>query len=203
MASVFRKTYTKPLPGGAEIFTRKGEQIARWKDGKGKTRTAPLTTGRDGSDRIVVTAGTYTAKYRDGDGVVREVSTGCRTKDGAFSVLKDLTDRAERVRSKILTVVEAKIADHQHTPLARHFAEYLQHLEAGGASEIYLADTKGLATRLFDECGFNQLPDIQAEPVEKWLTQQTKLDMGHGLGISICRPCADFATGVSNATGSL
>ena len=63
--ATYRKTFTKPLPASAEIFTRKGERFARWKDGRGKTRTAPLTTGRDGSDRIVGEAATYTAKYRE------------------------------------------------------------------------------------------------------------------------------------------
>ena len=53
MGTVFKKTFTKPLPAGAETFVRKGERFARWKDRKGKTRTAPLTVGKDGSERIV------------------------------------------------------------------------------------------------------------------------------------------------------
>ncbi len=42
MATVYRNTFTKPLPDGEEISTRKGERFARWKDGRGKNRTAPL-----------------------------------------------------------------------------------------------------------------------------------------------------------------
>ena len=76
--AVYRKTYTKPLPDDAELFTRKGERFARWKDSKGKTRNAKVTAGKDGLTRITVEAGTFTAKYRDGAGVVREVSTGCK-----------------------------------------------------------------------------------------------------------------------------
>ena len=71
-------TSTKSLPAGAEIFTRKAERFARWKDKRGHNRTAPLTTGRDGSDRIVIETGTYYAKFRDGAGIVKEVATGCR-----------------------------------------------------------------------------------------------------------------------------
>ena len=41
VGTVYRKTYTKPLPATAEILTRKGERLARWKDSKGKTRPAP------------------------------------------------------------------------------------------------------------------------------------------------------------------
>ncbi|MCH7885841.1 MAG: hypothetical protein IIC01_11410 [Planctomycetes bacterium] len=35
--TVYKKTYTKPLPPDAEAFTRKGERFARWKDAKGKS----------------------------------------------------------------------------------------------------------------------------------------------------------------------
>jgi hypothetical protein len=85
MGAVFKKTATKPLPTGAKIIVRKGQRLAEWKDAKGKTRTAPLTVGKDGTDRLVITARTYTAKYRDGSGIVREVATGCRDESAARS----------------------------------------------------------------------------------------------------------------------
>ena len=40
MGTVFKKMFTKPLPARAEIFVRKGERLARWKDRGGKRRTA-------------------------------------------------------------------------------------------------------------------------------------------------------------------
>ncbi len=52
MGSLFKKTVTRPLPPGAEIVTRHGERLARWRDGKGKMRTAPVTIGKDGANRI-------------------------------------------------------------------------------------------------------------------------------------------------------
>ena len=109
MASVYRKVVTGKLPAGAELFTRKGERFAQWKDGKGKRQTAPVFEGRDGSLRVRVESGTYIGKYRDGQGIVQEVSTGCRSKDGALAVLKVLTDRAEKVKSGILTTAEDAI----------------------------------------------------------------------------------------------
>ncbi len=78
MGTIFKKTFTKPLPVDAKIVSREGERLAQWKTAKGKARTAPLTLGEDGSERILITAGTYTAKYRDGSGLVQEVATGCR-----------------------------------------------------------------------------------------------------------------------------
>ena len=103
MGTIFRKTYTKPLPDGAEIQIRKDKRVARWKDGSGKTRTAKVTTGKDGSNRIISVSGTYTAKYRDGEGVVRERSTSCRDQAAARQVLRDLEKRADMVRSNFRT----------------------------------------------------------------------------------------------------
>jgi integrase len=178
MASVFRKTFTKPLPNEADIFTRKGQRFARWKDNKGKSRTAPMTTGRDGSDRIVVTAGTYTAKYRDGSGIVREVSTGCRTEQGARSVLTDLTRRAELVKANVLTAAEDAIADHQVTSLARHFDSFVKHLQAKEATEKYISETNRRLNLIADECDFVRLADLQASSFENWLIKNKSEGMG-------------------------
>ena len=79
MGSVYRKSYTKPIPKGAEFIVRQGVRLARWKDASGKSRTAPVTTGQDGTERIRIESGTFIAKYRDGDGIVVEAPTGCRT----------------------------------------------------------------------------------------------------------------------------
>ena len=51
MGTVYRETFTKPLPAGAKIIIRKGQRLAQWQDAKGKTRTAPLTAA---GDRITV-----------------------------------------------------------------------------------------------------------------------------------------------------
>jgi hypothetical protein len=60
MASIFKPTYTKPIPAGAEIVTVKGEPHARWRR-KGKTATAPLT--QDGQ-RIVLESRKWYIEYR-------------------------------------------------------------------------------------------------------------------------------------------
>ncbi|NOY29646.1 MAG: hypothetical protein GXP28_05555 [Planctomycetes bacterium] len=102
--------------------------MARWKDRTGKRQTAPVIEGQNGSLRVRTEAGTYTAKYRDGSGVVCEVATGCRSKDAALSVLNELTGRADKVRSGIRTAAEDAIVDHQITPLAEHIADYVAYL---------------------------------------------------------------------------
>src|SRR5262245_16846934 len=99
MGSIFKKTVTKPLPAGAEIIVRKGERLARWRDKRGKVRTAPLTTGQDGSDRIIIETRTYYARYRDGNGRVVEKPTKCRDEGAARQVLAERERQAERVQA--------------------------------------------------------------------------------------------------------
>ncbi len=65
IGSVFKKAVTQPLPPGAEIIERKGVRLARWRDGKGKTKTAPLATGKDGAVRVRDEPATYVARDRD------------------------------------------------------------------------------------------------------------------------------------------
>src|SRR4051812_28282017 len=115
MGSIFRKAVTRPLPPGAEIFVRQGVRLARWRGSRGKIRTAPLTTGKDGADRIREESSTYYARHRDGDGIVVETPTGCRDRTAAQNVLADLEKRAERVRSGLLTSAEDRIIDHLTT----------------------------------------------------------------------------------------
>ena len=169
MGSVYRKTVTRPLPEGAELFTKAGEQYARWKPAKGKTRTAKVTTGKDGSPRILDEAGTYIAKFRDGSGIVCEVSTGCRDQDAARSILAKLERRAELVKSEVISTAEAATADHQTTPVADHFAAYLLHQRSSGVSVRHLRDLERIGNRMLRECGLNTLRDIRPEVVERWL----------------------------------
>ena len=49
MGTVYKKTFTKPLPAGAKIIVRKGQRLAEWIDAKGKRRTAPSPPPRIGS----------------------------------------------------------------------------------------------------------------------------------------------------------
>jgi hypothetical protein len=76
---------TRPLPPDAEIIVRQGERLARWRGRDGKQKTAVVITGPNGTERIREESSTYYAKLRDGNGVVVEVPTGCRTADAAFA----------------------------------------------------------------------------------------------------------------------
>ncbi len=178
MSSIYRKLYTKSLPAGAELFTRQGRRFAKWKTSKGKTRTAPVTTGTDGSDRIVSRSRTFFAKYRDGQGIVRsDVPTGCHDEQSARAVLSDLVGRAQLVKAKVMSPSQASAADHADTPLERHLADYLAWLrvfgnKGRGACAKTLYSIEHQFRRVMDDCRFRRLSDLRRDAFEQWLMTQ-------------------------------
>jgi len=175
MGTVYKETFTKPLPAGAKIIFRKGQRLAEWIDAKGKRRTALLTAA---GDRISVEAGTYTAKYRDGSGIVRKVSTGCRDESAARSVLTDLEKRADKVRSGIRSAAEDTVIDHQITPLVDHIADYFGHQAAKGVTSKQIVNVRARFNRVVQDCGFRRLADLSGVTLEKWLAAHQAAGMG-------------------------
>ena len=112
---------------------------------------------------------TYSAKYRDGQGIVRRVTTGCRDEGAARSVLGELERRGELVRSGVLTAGEDRIADHAATPIAEHFDAYGEHLQAKGCCKVYRENTRRHLDRLAADCRFSRLGDFDRTAVERWL----------------------------------
>ncbi|MCA8994637.1 MAG: tyrosine-type recombinase/integrase, partial [Planctomycetaceae bacterium] len=178
MGSIYRKQTTRPLPAGAEIVQKNGEDVAQWRDGRGKLKSAPVTAGRDGSNRILCRSSTYYAKYRDGEGIVRDVATRCRDKQAATAVLKDLERRAELVRSNVITAEEDAISDHQLTPLDEHVAAYLIHLESQQTSSGHRRNVKDCLDKLKLDCRIRRLTDLSAEKMERWMLAAEKSGMG-------------------------
>jgi integrase len=180
MGTIYKPTYTKPLPENAELLTVKGQKVARIKPAKGRTQTFPVTQGQGGELRIVRTSKKYLAKYRDGEGVIRKVSTGCSDEGAARSVLKELERRAELILSGVMTVSEDAIADHSSSPLTDHFTVYHEHRVAKELNTVRIQNTDSRLARLAEECGFRRLADLSAEKLTDWLSTQKRIGMSAG-----------------------
>jgi len=102
LVNIFKKTITRPLPANAELFDHEVTgfkvRFASWRDRAGKTQNAQTTVSKGGTIRIRLKTSTRTAKYRDGEGVVREVMTGCFNLQDARSKLAESTRTAELAR---------------------------------------------------------------------------------------------------------
>ena len=169
MGAIYKKTFTKPLPSGAEITERDGQRLARWKPEGERARMAAVTESADGSPRILVRAATYTAKFRDGRGRVVEHATGCRDESAARSVLAELERRAELVRAGVVSATQDAVADEQRRPLSQHIDAYVAHLKAKGVTAGHLESSKRRLRQVCEECGFAFLSDLRGETLEQWL----------------------------------
>ncbi|MFM7136927.1 MAG: hypothetical protein ACKO1M_07645, partial [Planctomycetota bacterium] len=174
MGNVFKPFVTRPLPEGAKLVTRAGKRVAVWSDASGKRRQAPVTAGD--RPRLRERAGTYTAQFKGGDGVVRRVATGCKTLDAARAVLAELERRAEHVKAGIVTQAEVNVAEHADTPVVEHAEAYvaaLAHKRGKGArrtvSSQHVANVDYTLRLAFDECGFRWLRDLNRDAVERWV----------------------------------
>src|SRR5262249_8702882 len=174
MGTVFRKTFTKPIPKGADISERKGRRTARWRDRRGRLRMELVTVGKDGTDRLLIQTGPYYAKYRDGQGNVCEVATGCRDETAARRKLADLERQADLVKVGVLTPAEQQQAGHSGRPLTEHLAAYDEHLQAKGVTGVHREDTGRYLRRLAADCSFATLADLRREGLERWLAARAR-----------------------------
>jgi site-specific recombinase XerD len=173
VATIYRKTYPVPIPRGAEIIDRRGQRMARWIDGNGNPKIAPLTAG---GTRILHEAGCWYARYRDLDRKPCRVSTGCHDEQAARKVLADILAEMEKVKAGIITAAELKTAKLADEPVAVHLEQYLEYLRTKRVrgrrvSDAYRYNVRNRLNRLIDQCQFNRLADIQPEKIERWLEE--------------------------------
>ena len=179
MARVFRQKFTKAMPKGAEVVTvgrgDKARKVARWTDGTGERREAPVTK----AGLVAFESETYYAEFRDGSGVLRRVATGCRNREAASSFLADLVRRSERVRSGIQTEAEAEVADWLSEPMLEQVAAYVQDLQGrrgkGGrlrVSERHVRTVEFRLRTMFEACGFKRLRDASRPKLEAWRNRE-------------------------------
>jgi integrase len=193
---------TRPLPGGAKIVTRDGKRVAEWIDGSGKKRRAPVNGPRAKRPGIQERATTYTAQYRDGNGVVRRVPTECKSLAAARAVLSDLESRAEKVKSGVVTQAEADVAEHADTAIVEHIDAYVAALacKRGKGARVkvspqHVENVNRTLRAAVQECGFKRLRDLRREAVERWVARlidlpaEAVLDDGGSL-VAAARPSA-------------
>ena len=192
MGSIKKKSITRPLPNNAVISERRRratarelrddparqtvvEQVATWRDRTGAKRTACVVTASDGSVRVRVESETYYAKYRNAEGLVREVPTGCRDRQSALTKLADLERQVEKVKSGTITFAELRTAEHIKTPTIQHISEYVAYLESKGTCGRGAKSMEKRLLELVAACHFDTLRELNADALLEWLsTQQAK-----------------------------
>ena len=168
MASVFRPSYTRPIPADADIVTRKGKRFARIKGPDGRMVLAPLTN--DGK-RCRLKARKWHIRFRDAAGVVRQVA-GFSDREATRQRAAQLEREAELGRAGVVDPFK----EHRKRPLAEHLADYRQSLRDKGNTGKYAEEVFGKVTRIADGCKFVYLGDVSASRVEAFLADLRRID---------------------------
>ena len=170
--TVYKPAVTRPLPTGVELFEDQGRLSARWRDSRGRLRTAPIVVAEKGpyagQQRIVIESDRYVARYRDAAGVIRTVATGCRDEAEARGVLDRLMHEAgveQQIPAKGSSIPSTQAAK----SFGAHFRDYIRTLKARRIPARRLADAERQVRRVARQCGFAMLTDIQADAVRQWL----------------------------------
>ncbi len=169
MATVFKKRYTKPLPENAELFVRKGKEMARWTDRSGSRQIAEIARGKNGEPRVSLEARTYTAQYRDAEGLRREVATGCRDRTAAQGCLNTILRQEEMVKSNLISREELQVSSKQQKPVETHIEDYLTALKARGASPKHRDNVRRQLARAVTSLQIRDLRDFRRQRIERWL----------------------------------
>ncbi len=180
MANVFRQRYYVDLPANAIVFTKQtakgSKQFAKWKSSSGAKREGEVKPSKDGRSRVILESGTYYVRYRDGRGIVRTVSTGCRTEAGARDRLTEYLRDAEQVRAGRLSASTVEAKDRLGNSYLDTVEEYLQSLESLERKKSYIDDLRRRLKRFAKECKFITLRDITKEQITRWFLDAAKRD---------------------------
>ena len=174
--TVYRPTVTRALPEGAEVFEEAGKTFARFTDSKGEPQTRAVTVPdkgpHAGTKRIVIESSFYVARYRDASGVLRTVSTQCRTEKEARARLADLC--AEVQRQTQVKSADGKPAktDPETILFAVVLRRYLAYQKSRQANPSHLADIERRAKRLARNCRLRYLADLKPSVVRKWFAER-------------------------------
>jgi integrase len=161
MPSLRKIPFTKPIPTGAEIFTRKGKRLARWIDGKNRPREAEVT--EDGT-RLRQLSRKWYGCFTDADGVERCVPLAT-DKTAAQQMLAELVRRAELGKAGIVDPYE----QHRKRPLLEHVADFEASLLAKGGTAKQSRQVAARARRVLSGCFFVFASDISASRTLEYL----------------------------------
>ena len=174
MATIYREKYRRPIPENAEIGMLRGKKVARWTDSGGRTVVGEVE--EDGK-RVIFQYENWFVRFRDADGIMRRVTTGCRDEQAAQQVLANIMSEVEKIKSGILSRDEAHVSVHSDAPLAQHVSDYLTHMRACERCEDHIRNTGQAIARVTNDCEFGRLRDLQRVKAERWLLKQADLKM--------------------------
>jgi integrase len=162
MASIYRPTYTRPLPKDAEILNRRSKKVARWRDRKGKVQIAPLASG---GKRIILTYKCWYIAYKSADGT-REIVKGYTDRESTEQRGRELEKLAARKREG-LQIIDP---DKYHTAFSEALDLYVADLRRARRDDMYIYNIQKRMKKLARECGWPTVVSVRSDDFVRWLS---------------------------------
>jgi integrase len=163
MATIYKRTRRKPIPKGAEIVSRNGQQFALWTDRRTKRRhRAPLS---DDGRVVIVQADCYTIEWFDHENKRRRKGTRIADKDAAQQLANKLETAAMQRTEGLLDATQERFAVEGRRPLGEHLADYEAKMKAAGRDQKHIATTIGYIRTTAETAGFATIAAITADGV--------------------------------------
>ena len=194
---IFKPTYSKPLPAGSKIISRKGVKYAKFQDNKDHTQMGRLTKSED---KILLETSHWNIQFEDNLKIRRKIkgftdkAATVRLADMIQAILNangtnaplgdDLNRQLERLPKQIRhDLIEAKLLDPAKSMAAKPLSELADMFElsmrAKELSREHVKDTYSMLNYVIKDCGFRYWSDITAEKVSAYLKQKRDDGLGY------------------------
>ncbi len=191
MATVYRKTYTKPLPDGAELLTRKGVRYAKYSGRDGKMRTKRVT---EKGDRLLLETGPWYARIRIADGGTQEVNTRCKDRTTAEQCAAALETEQDKIRVGVYTKQEANAAKHARESMVGHITRYCESMTARDKAAGTISDWRHYLETTVAALGWRNIGDIDRAALDAYLERERR----NGRGARSCNAYGTAWTAFGN-----
>ncbi len=193
---VFKKTFPKPIPKDAKIFSRKKIQYAKYKNAQGQNQETRLT--KDGKKLLCETQGWY-IRFNDNEGIKRVLKAYADkgASDYLHTRIMELVNyrrRSEPIPAALQTYLSqdgnikeqlikfgllSDVVSIGKKTLEEHLEDFQKHLTNKERNQKHIKEVAGTLRSTFENCGFVSWSDITAEALKNYL--DGKRDKGNGI----------------------
>ena len=184
---IYKQTYSKPLPEGVKIISRKNGKFASFKNSKGHTTEARLTKS---GDKILLETAHWHVEFEDNQQICRHLKAytnekatqrladkiqqllNCKATNAPIDT--ELQKYVEQIPSRIRDeLINFGLLDANRTaagkPLLELISEFERSMQAKERSPKYIRETVSMVKRVFEDCWFKYWSDITPGKVESYL----------------------------------
>lgn len=176
MASIFRPTYSLPIPADAEHFTIKGECHARWVGKNGNKLSGPVTKNKKS---ILVESKTYYVRYRDQNGREKKIK-GYEDKMATEALARKIQTRIDRIKIGLVEEEEIEAAESSVMELINL---YIADLNRRDSSLNHQKIVKSSLRRVAKALAWHRINDIKIDAINRYLGS-LRGDKKNGIGPS-------------------